>query len=798
MTSEGSFSPVISIPSPWAIQPLLHEFLRSRKALHCIAELVTERGLAAMSADAVGLTVRITLKPPRNWVFEGLITSVVDQKLELCDVYFPDTNTTLPTHIVLGAEIEDLEVLPARKLPPPPSRPTPPITLIPSRVQRPAQRPAQKAAPFVDPAILSFTRNANLQVEQLPILQPVPVEAPSRDDPLVVSAELESIRDSTPRSILKRPNGTTHQSHDAAEVLGGPVVVVAVANGHAQTDVASVTEPVEKQHEISHAKVSSVVPVKVTRERRRKSPVKTAEPTQVDFVEIQAPSPAKSASTRRKKTPGWRQTPLLEQQAFEEPTNVRKKDNMGTGRKTRRQREQELAIVNGWATEDATDIQELGDFDFEGNLSKFDKRSVFDQLRIEDTTADEERLVSFNRALPGTFGGKNLHPSENVLAEPSQVNGFDVACQSDSEAEEGLEGSTSSRMIRPRSRTASRQGALHVHKGSGTPPIDVRRPSSLSVSRVGQLASRMKTPRSHGDDSVNASLDGLPSLKYISTGRVCAPATPEALDAIEAVAKNISGLSEDILSENAGRCIAEVALAALNPGGRRLTANHNAQPVVVVLVGDNRAGARALAAARHLAERGVRIVACTTGSSSNWSELYTPYSDILGPQIQRLGKGHMPWDQAITYLKTLNAPPELIIDGLLGTQGTFDSLDDANATTAEEMLDWANRSKASVLAVDIPSGVNAKTGEVEVAEGEPLEVRAKIVACCGAPVVGLLKAMELRHAEQEHDWRVFICDIGINATWRDLSKGKDRIRGGKPIAFGGEWVVGVGFDAGGV
>jgi len=39
----------------------------------------------------------------------------------------------------------------------------------------------------------------------------------------------------------------------------------------------------------------------------------------------------------------------------------------------------------GLATEDATDIQDMGDFDFESNLSKFDKRKVFDQIRNEDT-----------------------------------------------------------------------------------------------------------------------------------------------------------------------------------------------------------------------------------------------------------------------------------------------------------------------------------------------------------------------------------------------------------------------------
>lgn len=747
-----------------------------------------------MSEGVVGLTVRVTLKPPREWVLEGIVASVVDQKLQVRDVYFPKSKGKLETFFVLGTEIADLEIIPARPaqpVAPPPPRCKSSIALIPASVARPVQRPVQKVpTSFVDPAILSFAKAA-LQNEASSIANDTLAEnAPKRvPAPTAANGADSSI---PPRSILKRSTDTIHIDGDVPRTLTDAMAAVSITKEPAVNNASIGT--VEQEQEIHQPLAAAVVTVKSSRDKRRKGgSAKSSEHAQVDFV-TEAVSPAKSSTSRGKKTPGWRQTPLLEQQPSNEPSSTRNGDGLGSTKKTRHQRQLEAEMKNGWGTEDATDIQELGDFDFEANLSKFDKRSVFNQLKMEDTTADEERLVSFNRALPGTFGGKNLHPSENVLSEPAQKNGLGIVNKSDSEVEEGIEGSTSSRKIRPRSRAASRQGGLLNQKGSGTPPIDVRRASVHSMSRVGQLAARVKSPR---DDSTNASLTGLPSLRYINTDRACVPATPEALDAIEAVAKNISGLSEDILSENAGRCIAEVALSALNPGGRRLTGNHNAQPVVVVLVGDNRAGARALAAARHLAERGIRIVACTTGPTSAYYEAYSPYSDVLGPQIQRLGKGHMSWDKAIVYLKTLNAPPELIIDALLDTHNTFDELDDSDAAIAEEMLDWANRSKASVLAIDIPSGVNAKTGEVEVMEGEPLEVRAKIVACCGAPVTGLLKAMELRHAEEEHDWRVFICDIGINSTWRDVSKGKDRIRGGKPIAFGGEWVVGVRFDAGG-
>ena len=69
---------------------------------------------------------------------------------------------------------------------------------------------------------------------------------------------------------------------------------------------------------------------------------------------------------------------------------------------------------------DTTGIEDMGDFDFEQELKKFDKKQVFDEIRQGDTTADEDRLVSHNRARPGTYGGKNLHPTEPVLSPTVQ------------------------------------------------------------------------------------------------------------------------------------------------------------------------------------------------------------------------------------------------------------------------------------------------------------------------------------------------------------------------------------------
>jgi enhancer of mRNA-decapping protein 3 len=76
--------------------------------------------------------------------------------------------------------------------------------------------------------------------------------------------------------------------------------------------------------------------------------------------------------------------------------------------------------ANGWASEEVT--EEMGEFDFENNLAKFDKRTIFDQMRKEDQVDDASRLVSHNRRpKPGTNNGKNLHYSENVLDLPANI-----------------------------------------------------------------------------------------------------------------------------------------------------------------------------------------------------------------------------------------------------------------------------------------------------------------------------------------------------------------------------------------
>ncbi len=516
---------------------------------------------------------------------------------------------------------------------------------------------------------------------------------------------------------------------------------------------------------------------------------------------------------------GWRRTPILKQDIEQPPTRLPPKPAgfvdgdtgqhaaISSGRKTRRTRRRpavHIEAVNGWATEDATDVQELGDFDFVGNLSKFDKIAVFDQLRSEDTTADEDRLVSFNRVtIPGTFGGRKLHHSENVLEHP--IPNIRDLKMSESEDEDLVDSVSLPKVKRTLSRTSVRQ--VPFRKGSSvlsesgnmpTPLIQLNK-FNRSLGHVKYVSSRSTTsPTIHGVTSPTLASNSFSAssrshLRYLDSNIVCPTTTPEKLRKAELLSDEHFSLSEDILAENAARGIAEIALSAINSGGgRRDSGIHNVQPMIIVLIDNNVAGARALAAARHLHERGVHVIVSALGYC-NIEDIIHGQKQYLVLQAARFSGSYMQWETLSEFLKTLNAPPELIIDAVLGIHCNFSGLDAEDKLDAMEMVGWANKSSASVLAVDIPSGVDGVTGEVEIRDGEPAEIRAKIVVCCGMPTLGLRRAMELRQEEGEN-WRVFVCDTGINQARRQMSK-TDSGRS-KWVNFGSGWLVELYLSAG--
>ncbi len=186
------------------------------------------------------------------------------------------------------------------------------------------------------------------------------------------------------------------------------------------------------------------------------------------------------------------------------------------------------------------------------------------------------------------------------------------------------------------------------------------------------------------------------------------------------------GIPGELLMETAGRAVAEVALAERSAGG-----------TISVICGAGNNGGDGFVAARHLHQRGVPVQVYLAGAS-----------DALR------GDAAAHWKRAratgVPLLEDLARLPEggLIIDALLGT-GLTRPVEGNFAALIGRMREASRHS--TVLAVDLPSGLDADTGqELGVA------VSAHGTVTLGLPKIGL--ALE---PGRSLAGRVWVARIGI-------------------------------------
>jgi hydroxyethylthiazole kinase-like uncharacterized protein yjeF len=146
---------------------------------------------------------------------------------------------------------------------------------------------------------------------------------------------------------------------------------------------------------------------------------------------------------------------------------------------------------------------------------------------------------------------------------------------------------------------------------------------------------------------------------------------------------------------------------------------------IVVLAGKGNNGGDALLAADQLARRGARIDVLRTSDA------------VDGETVRRLFAG-----------------ADLVIDGLLGIGGSG-----ALRGTAAELAELLDAADALVVAVDVPSGVDASTGEVP-----GRAVRADVTVTFGALKTGLVVAPGADYAGT-----VEVVDIGLSLPHSDVT-----------------------------
>ena len=209
----------------------------------------------------------------------------------------------------------------------------------------------------------------------------------------------------------------------------------------------------------------------------------------------------------------------------------------------------------------------------------------------------------------------------------------------------------------------------------------------------------------------------------------------EDMRQIDACVTETYGLPALALMENAGRRSAEEAAEMLGGADGK---------VFAVFAGGGNNGGDAFAAARHLMNMGARVKLFFTGEVNRLGDAARAMHDALhamGVEIRPLVSDR-DWDRLRVSLRFADG----IVDGLLGT-GVHGELREPIVRLVEEI----NAAGKPVMAIDIPSGVEADTGRIS-----SCAVHAVRTLALGLPKVGHLIGAGANAAGE-----LLVDDIGI-------------------------------------
>jgi ADP-dependent NAD(P)H-hydrate dehydratase / NAD(P)H-hydrate epimerase len=203
--------------------------------------------------------------------------------------------------------------------------------------------------------------------------------------------------------------------------------------------------------------------------------------------------------------------------------------------------------------------------------------------------------------------------------------------------------------------------------------------------------------------------------------------------ALEREAREKFGLDVAALMERAGARTAEVARLLLRERGGR---------GVVVLAGKGNNGGDGLVAARHLAGDAIVRVVLAAPAAEFRGEPAAHLETLRGRSVSIVDPGALAEeDLDRTFLEA-----DLLVDAIFGTgfRGPAEGL-------PARVIEAANRSGRPILAVDVPSGVDAATGRAD-----PPCIHAVATVTMGLPKLGLAQYPAAMYAG-----RLYVADIGF-------------------------------------
>ncbi|KAG5361655.1 hypothetical protein CJU90_3054 [Yarrowia sp. C11] len=291
-----------------------------------------------------------------------------------------------------------------------------------------------------------------------------------------------------------------------------------------------------------------------------------------------------------------------------------------------------------------TDTSFTGDFDFQANLQKFDKQQVFDEIRESDNVPVEQRLVSHNKNTPHKAQAKKHDFAANAGKVPhNEMVLKPVTAQS--------------RWIEDNEEDDEDDEYDEEEEGDHVTTHFV----SLSDSSHIPVASQEQ---------------------YDDVMRLVAPFMAS-------------------LIENCGVKLAELVIR-LSGGNARFgsSSNFNPLPFCVVVVGDSEAGKKALSAASHLSNHGLKVVALLTKPRESYDPSFELKFNFFELCYGKVVASIADFTQ-LTRKNRLGAPEVAILSAEFA-QAQMQTIFDSKTTLVCVDEDHVPKSKAVLVSTGIP------------------------------------------------------------------------------------------------
>lgn len=211
--------------------------------------------------------------------------------------------------------------------------------------------------------------------------------------------------------------------------------------------------------------------------------------------------------------------------------------------------------------------------------------------------------------------------------------------------------------------------------------------------------------------------------------------TPKQMNEIDNITINRLGIPGIVLMENAAIKVVDEIIKYL---GEVLNKE------ILVFAGKGNNGGDAFAVARHLYNKGARVSVYITAEKKEISGDSRINLDI----IEKMGIENSELCEKIEVasLSDKLRQCDIIVDGIMGTglKGNLKGI-------VKELVEALNRSKKTIISIDIPTGVNGETGEMS-----EVCIKAAGTVTFGLPKIGLMI-----HPGCEYTGKLIIADIGL-------------------------------------